>query len=402
MKRVAIFNTCISGSTGKIAVALHRTLLKKGYTSFFFYGRKDGETGTNYYTIGNRLSQLIHIAIARFLGLQGFGSFFATRRVLSFMTEQRIDTVIIVSPHGYYLNEKQLLKYIATNKIKTVYIMVDEYAFLGKCGYSTYCKNYLSGCHHCPKIRQYPKSFFVNGAPHIYKMKERAYKEIDRITFVGPAYTVSQAQKSPLLCGKQIEVVDEAINTDFYTPRNTQSLREKLGIKQDSIVLVCIAPYSNERKGCKYYVDLAKRFEGDPRFIFVHVGFDVPFEKVNIPSNYLPIGFITDQDELASYYSLGDLFVFLSISDTMPNTCLEALSAGTPLLCFNTSGMPYIADETVATFVEVADVNALEKVIENTNKKTTVDIKRCRDYALSRYDEKEYHEKIIEIVNRME
>ena len=74
----------------------------------------------------------------------------------------------------------------------------------------------------------------------------------------------------------------------------------------------------------------------------------------------------------------------------MPNTCLESLSAGTPLLCFQTSGMPYIADEATASFVEPRNVDELERVLLAVKKKTPETINTCRNYALTRYDNRNY------------
>ena len=228
-------------------------------------------------------------------------------------------------------------------------------------------------------------------------MKERAYKNIKSMVFVGPEYTVDRAKKSPLLRGKTIKVLDEAINTSFYLPRDNSDLINELGISSEKIVIICIAPYSLKRKGCHYFVELAKIFENDERYIFVHVGFDVSKELVKLPSNYLAIGFLKNQKKLAQFYSLGDLFVFPSVSDTMPNACLEALSCGTPLLCFDISGMPYIADESVATFVKARDVEKMAEIIQKTQKKTNEQIKKCRAYAIKRYDNQKYYRKLYEI-----
>lgn len=400
LKNVAILNTCIGGSTGKIAVGIHNYLIEKGVNSWFCYGREDGDIGSQYYKIDNKFDLYTHVVITRLFGLQGYGSTIATKRLIKFLDNQKVDTIFIISLHGYYLNEGKFYKYIIDKDINLIYIMIDEYAFLGKCGYSTFCKQYLSGCHYCPKVKAYPKSLLFNGAPIIYKMKSNAYKKINSCIFIGPRYTITRAKTSPLLSGKRLEELDEAVNTSFYTPRDTTKLKEKLKIKEEQIILVCVAPYSLERKGCKFFVELARRFENDNRYVFVHVGFDIDKKLVNLPSNYIPIRFVRNQNKLAEFYSLGDLFVFPSLSDTMPNACLEALSAGTRLLCFNISGMPYIADETVATFVEPKNIDEMVEVVKNISKKTTEQIQRCREYALLRYDNQKYFKKLVEVAER--
>lgn len=395
MKKAIVINTCIAGSTGKIARGLHKYLNENGVETFFAYGREDGLHDDNYYRIDSKIEFYVHVLIARFLGLPGYGSRFATRRLAKFISEQNIDTCFVISPHGYYLNEADFYHFLSTQDIRVVYVMIDEYAFLGRCGYSNQCEGYLTGCKKCNYISEYPRSFFFDNASRIYDMKKFAYENLKRVVFVGPKYTVIRAKISPLLENKKIEILDEAIDTSFYAPRSTYELRKELGIRDEQIVLLCVAPYSIERKGCKYFLQLAEQFVNDDKYVFVHVGFNV--DKISVPINYIKIGFLSDQEKLAQFYSLGDLFVFPSLLDTMPNACLEALSCGTPLLCFNVSGMPYIADSTVATFVEPKNVAAMKLVVESLTHKTPETISKCREYALSRYNNTEYFLKLKNI-----
>lgn len=400
MKNIAIFNTCISGSTGKIAVGLYETLKKNKYNVDFYYGREDGRVQENYHRIGNTLNKYLHAGLSKVTGLQGFGSILPTQRVIHKLEEKETDTVYIISPHGYYINERLLWKFIAREQINTIYLMIDEYAYLGNCGYSNDCSQYLQGCKNCPRTAN-PISRMVKGASLVYEMKRKAYQQCRDILFVGPQYTIERAKTSPLMLKQCMQILDEAIDTDFFRPRDVSALREKLGLTQNEIVCVCVAPYSYERKGCRYFVELAKRFENNENYRFVHVGFNVDRKSVDLPKNYIPIGFINDQEELAQYYSLGDLFVFPSLLDTMPNACLEALSSGTPLLLFNTSGMPYIADESVAAFAEAGNVDQMESIVKTILKKTEETRITCREYALKRYDNKKYYQRLIELGERV-
>ena len=398
MRVVAIINTCIGGSTGKIAVGLYRHLTGSGTVCHFCYGREDGPVHENYYHIGRRVHAVLHAAITRVFGLQGFGSVLPTRRLISYLRKNRVDTVFLLSPHGYYLNEPLFFRYLAEDGIRLIYLMIDEYPFTGKCTYCNGCTGYLTECRgRCPEKREYPKSLLFNGASALFRMKKAAYASLDSSVFVGPGYVVAQAKDSPLLQNKRLEVLDEAIDTAFYSPRDCAALREELGIRPEQKVLVCVAPYSLERKGCRYFVELARRFAGDPDYVFVHVGFDVESGTVSLPPNYIPVGFLRDQEKLAQYYSLGDLFVFPSLLDTMPNACLEALACGTPLLCFDVSGMPYIADESVAVFVEPRNVDQLEQAVRAAPRKTSETIEICHKYALSRYDSRLYYQKLSAI-----
>lgn len=401
MKNVAIINNGDKGSTGNIAKNLHHDLKEKGYNSYLCYGRGEIDKGGDKYRIDRDFELKYHAVMTRITGHQGFYSKRATSRLLSQFDKWNIDTVFVVCIHGYYINEERLYQFIADRDIRLVHIMIDEYAFTGKCAYRDGCERYLNGCGRCPHKKDYPSSIFLDGSISVFNTKKTAYSKLKNAVFVGPQFVVEQAQKSPLFQNIKTEILDEAIDMEVFCPRDINDLRNSLGISPNKKIIVSVVPYygeGNDRKGGRYFIELARRFDQDDRFIFVHVGYHNKNEE-KLPSNFIPVGFINDLNLLAKYFSLGDLFVFPSLLDTMPNACLDALSCGTPLLCFNSSGMPYIANDDVGTFVEPKDVNALAEVVKSTQKKTQQVIAKCRSYALTRYNCKDYNEKLIKIAN---
>lgn len=402
MERIAIVNTCDDGSTGKIAKGLKEHLDKQRYKRVLLcYGRGDNSLEDGIYRIDTKMDILFHAGMSRITGFQGRYSKRATQKLINLFEKNQIDTIYAVSLHGYYLNEEMFFDYIIKKGIKLIYIMIDEYPFLGKCGYCYDCTNYLSSCGDCPRLRAYPKSMFFDKTHEIFNMKYSYYGKFNDATFVGPLYTVESSKKSPLIKDNpniRLAVLDESIDVERNRPRDNSPILGELGIDNSKIILVCVAPSSNPRKGCKYYIEAAKRLEKDNRFVFVHIGF--VDEKNDLPSNYIPIGFVNDQEKLAQYYSMADLFVFPSIMDTMPNACLEALASGSPLLCFNTSGMPYIGDSNVMTLVDLKNVDQMIEVIKNTGKKNEDIISKCRNYALSRYDSRTYFSKLEDLGNK--
>lgn len=406
MKNVVILNNGDCGSTGNIAVNLHRELLRREYNSLFCYGRGKKSIDTNTYRIGSICSLRLHVFMTRISGLQGFYSIKATHKLLKMLKQRNVDTIYIVCIHGYYINERLLYQFIADNHIRLVHIMIDEYAYTGKCAYRNGCERYLYGCGHCPHKYEYPASKLFDGSRTVFSMKKVAYSKLDNAIFVGPEFVVKQAEKSPLFLDKlhkgvELSVLDEAIDTDIYYPRNTLRLKKELGISNEKIIVSCVVPYDgspNDRKGGRFFIELARIFEDDSRYVFIHVGYRNK-RKEDLPVNFMPIGFVSNQDLLAEYFSIGDLFVFPSLLDTMPNACLDSLACGTPLLAFNVSGMPYMANEEVGTFVEAGNVDAFAEIVNMSSKKTESIIRKCRDYALLRYDSRKYNEKLIKLGN---
>lgn len=395
-----ILNTCDWGSTGKIAKGLQQYLQSDGEKNIFCYGRGEKRDDEERFRFCTKMDVGVHYVDTKITGRLNASSKVATKRLIARLHKLGVKEIYIVNLHGHVLNEKMFLDYLIKDDIHVVYIMADESAFLGNCVYRAGCEEYLNECRNCKNIKGVAKFSCPNASKKAYQIKKSAYQQLKNITFVGPEFVILAAKTSPLLDGKRLEIVDEAIDVSINIPRDTASLRKELGIKENQIIIGCVAPFSYPRKGVRFLVEAARKIENDDRFVFVQVGYDVK-DKTGLPKNYIPIGYVSGQELLTKYYSLADLFVFPSLHDTMPNACLEALSCGSPLLCFNTSGMPYMADETVMTLVEAENVDQMVEVILHTKKKDEEIINRCRNYALKRFDNQKYFEKLVTIMNSM-
>lgn len=401
MNKTAIINTCDWGSTGKIAKGLQRYLKRIGVDALFCYGRGEKRHDEERFRFCSSPEVCLHALSTKLTGRLNGSSVLATRRLIRELRKRGVDSLYIINLHGHVINERILWDYLAKSNIHIVYVMADESAFLGNCTYRDNCENYKDDCSQCPRITGLAKLICPGASRKAFLMKKKAYEQLSNIFFVGPEFVIQSAKTSPLLTGKRMEIVDEAIDVDINTPRDVTALRKELGIKDDKIVIGCVAPASYPRKGVRYFIEAAKRMEGDDRLVFVQVGYDLN-DKSSLPGNYIPIGFVSDQKLLSYYYSLSDLFVFPSLQDTMPNACLDALACGSPLLCFNISGMPYIADDSVMTLVEARNVDQMVEIISATKKKTAGVIKKCREYALDRYDNKKYSERLVSIMNSID
>lgn len=396
MKNIAIINVVKDRSTGKIAKNLLDNLSQKGYEVVFFYGRGDKSDDERFFRIDTPFESYLHAFLARLTGLQGFFSYAATKRMLNQFKRMQIDTVILINPHAYYLNERLLYSFISKNNLRFVNIIPDEYAYLGKCAVKAPCDRYKTGCGKCPNIHRYPESWFFDTCSVIMQNKEKCYRGLNRSMFVGPGFVIDNLRKSYLGKFMPSTVLDEAIDIELYQPRDPTELRKRLGIRKEKIVILCIAP---PYKGVEYFKAVAMHYKNNEKYFFVHVGKDS--EEVEL-SNYKHICYVKENADLAVYYSMADLFLFPSLADTMSNACLESLSCGTPLLVFNISGMPYLLDETVGTMVEPKSIEQLIQVVSQTQKKTESVIKRCREYAEKRYDSRKYADKVTKILENIE
>lgn len=392
MKSSAIINTCDFGSTGKIANTLHKYLLTKGEKCIFCYGQGDTCDDNERFKFSGYMDMVGHKINNILTGSLCCASVLATNRLVKRLRALNVSEVYLLNLHGLYLNERILFDYLVKDNIKVVYIMADESAFLGNCFYRNGCEKFKNECKGCHLLKPWQKFIKPDASYKAYSIKRNAYKRLNAV-YVAPEFVILGAKESPLLEGCKTEIIDEAIDVTVNSPKDNSTLKKELGISDNKIVIGCVAPFTDPRKGVKFYLAAAKRLENDERFVFVQVGYNAP-TKEGLPKNYIPIGYINNQETLARYYSLADLFVFPSLADTMPNACLEALSCGSPLLCFDTSGMPYIGDETVMTIVEPENIEQMVKVILGTKQKSLETIQTCRNYAITRYDNHKYCEKL--------
>ena len=400
--RILIINTLIEGtSTAKIATGLYKKLKERGYDCLVLYGVGDESNNNDFVKIATNFDIRLGWIHNQMTGVHGALAPFPLKRVKRILDEFRPDIVQLFNLHHYYMDIYGLFDLLKKNNIPTVYSMLDEYPYLGYCCYAFECLQFKTGCQKCNYKRfrnEYPRNLFVNGVKKTIKLKEKAYENFPDLVFTGPKWVLERAKSSYLLKTKKMVEVDEFIDTEHvFVPKRTHVLKEELGL-QEKIIILNVAPSRDIRKGVKYYIELAKRVH-QREYVFLHIGYQGDTD--DLPNNFIPISYIKDQSLLAQYYAMADLFVCTSLADTMPNTCLDALACGTPVLGFNITGVPYVAEKPFGRYVEPGNVDALEKEILKTKSKDEKTINGCRNYALGRYSPDIFCDKLEQIYNQL-
>ena len=398
MKVLIINGSLHGGSTGKIASCMYEMLKSNGHQVRFLYGDfPEKADNDDQICVSTKTEQFIHKVYNCVTGYNSTFAPLAMSRIEKHIIEFRPDIIQLYNLHGYYLDIYKLFKLIKKYDIPTVYGMIDEHPYLGYCTYAYDCDQFKTGCKNCElKIKHGYMNFWVhNKGRQTFLKKQKAYNSIENIAYTGPEWVTLRARESALMHDKRLEIIDEFIDTEktFY-PRDTRALRQELGISEDKIVVLNVARSDDRRKGVDSYIECAKLCQ-DERYVFMNIGF--LGDRSVLPANYIPLDLEYNQDRLAQYYSLADILVCTSFADTMPNVCLDALACGTPVIGYDITGTPYVADEPLGRFVKAGDARALLKAIETDGKKSEETSKACREYALSRYSPQVYYDKSMKL-----
>lgn len=394
--RVLLINTTYNiGSTGKLIDSFFNYLLEKDVEVCALFGEGGDNPKIGKHNISSGFERRLCNMMGRLTGLNDCFSFFSTNKAIKIIDSFSPEVVFIGNVHGHYINFYSLYNHLRKRKIPIVKIMWDEYAMTGSCSFAFDCNKYTGECFKCPYRGEYPKSLIFDTSRLLQKIKRRSYKD-QNIVFVSVPYIVNRAKNSFLLGKYHIFELDEAVDQEnIYYPRECTKLRKELGISTEKKVILNVCNYPNNRKGGKYYLDLAKACLDMKDVVFIHVGF--MGDKKECPSNYIPIGYEKNQQKMAEYYSLSDLFVCTSLAETQPNTCLEALSCGTPICGFDISGVPTCAVEPFGEFVKFPDIEALRNIVSKTPIKNKESVMSIVNYARNRFSSDRYNSTLFSI-----
>ena len=397
MRILLIDVNCKHSSTGKIVYDLYTALNNDGHMAAICYGRGPKVNEPNIYRFSSPAEVYFHALMTRMTGLTGCYSYFATRELIRFIEKFEPDVVHIHELHAYFVNIAPLINYLKTKNIKTVWTFHCEFMYTGKCGHAYDCERWKAGCGNCPNIKEYPRSLFFDFTKRMFYKKKSLFADFENLIIVTPSKWLADRVKSSFLSGKDIRVINNGINTEeIFHPRAFEHLKTKHGITNEKIVLAVAPDIMNEKKGGRYVIELAKKMK-DKNIKFILIGVENLNEKFD--ENIIALGRITDQIELAEYYSMADVFVICSKGENFPTTCLEALACGTPVVGFDVGGTKETAPDGYGSFVPFFDIKALENIERQITEKTLFfkSKKECAAYGKEKYEMEKMTKKYLEL-----
>ena len=358
MKVLLIDVNCKSSSTGQIVYKLYSYLNSHGDEAAVCYGRGEKINEKNIFKFGLDWETYLHAFLTRITGFTGCYSYFSTKRLIDFIERFKPDVIHIHELHAYFVNIKQLLKYLAEKKIPVVHTLHCEFSYTGKCGHSVECEKWKTECGECPHLKDYPTSLWFDRTKSMYLEKKKWFSSLYKATYVAPSNWLYKRLQKSFVKDSDLMLIHNSIDTSIFKYKCDNDYRSEFGLPKDKKIVLAVAPgLMSENKGGKYLLALAKKM---PDIYFVLIGADeVPYSKDNVMS----LGKIYDKELLSRYYSLADVFVICSKNENFPTTCIEAVCCKNIVVGFDAGGAKEVAPGNLGRFVSYGDVDGLENEI---------------------------------------
>lgn len=380
MKVVQINSVCGQGSTGKICVDLSRRLAERGIENYIIYG-----IGKSEYPLGicvsNRPYIKFNILLTRVFGKHGFYSHIATRKMIKHLNCIKPDIIHLHNIHGHYLNVRMLFNHIKKHNIKVIWSLHDCWSFTGHCSHFDFvkCEKWKTGCHNCEQLREYPISLVFDRSRGTYKLKKKIFGGVKNMLIVPGSEWLGTKVRESFLNKYDCVVLNSGIDTQLFKPCESD-VKEKLGIV-DKKMLLAVSAQFGERKGYKYYIELANLLTDE--YVLVMVGVSEE-QKKELPKNVIGITRTENQNELVKLYSAAEMLINLTLEETFGMVNAEALACGTPVLTWHVGGCPEVIGDDCGIVTEAFDIKAIKEAIPRII--NTDYSERCRERAVTKYD----------------
>lgn len=177
------------------------------------------------------------------------------------------------------------------------------------------------------------------------RQKRQAYRKRNFLVVTPNQWLGRLARDSGIFpADTRFETVHYGIDTERFVSHDTSNLQNRLGIDDRRINLLFGAvDVDVPRKGLAVLLQSLHQLSQPERYrcLVFGNGDSVQRFQQELPESMevRQLGYLSTDEELCAAYSAADIFLLPSLEDNQPQTGLEALACGTPVVAFDTGGI---------------------------------------------------------------
>jgi glycosyltransferase involved in cell wall biosynthesis len=356
--RVSVFSAFVSGGAGHAALRVHQSLLRCGADSRIYVGPSEQSVRAGLFRLEG-IGEGVHPE-----PLPGHTIFSVDAPgIPSARLEEIIDQTDVFSLHwcARFLSLRNIAQLSRSEK-PVVMTIRDKNPLTGGCHVFHGCENWKRDCLPCPQL--------LSSGTHLPSATLEAKRELwnfDNITVVVLSeHTRAVVQESPLFRGCRVETIPNPIDTSTFKPYNREQARAEFELSCKKHVIAYLPSFDSSAKGSNQAVDalriLAQRLPADDCVLACATW---PGFSLDVPCEIRNVGYMTDKEKLARFYSAADVTLIPSMEETFSNTAAESVACGTPIVGFETGAIPEIAQGNRGYTVPLGDVEGLAEALAN-------------------------------------
>ncbi|WP_417536683.1 glycosyltransferase family 4 protein [Methylophaga sp.] len=236
--------------------------------------------------------------------------------------------------HLHWVNGMVAVRALKKIKKPVVWTLRDMWPLTGGCHYAMGCVRYKEGCGFCPQLGS-NKGWDISRFAAFNKKRSLP----NQMEVVGISDWISQtASDSFIFKGHRIHTISNNIDTQKFSPVLPELARSVLNLPSDKkVILVGAQILTDFYKGFHLFLESLDYLPRENLHV-VSFGNDAGNAIDNLGVEHTRLGFLRDPISLRLAYSAANVFVAPSIEEAFGKTLAEAMSCGTPVVCFNAAG----------------------------------------------------------------
>ena len=162
-------------STGRTCFEVEKYFNFQGDECYTAYGCGKKSDSEYAYKFESGFGYFFHNVLSRLTGLEGYFSYFGTKRLIRYIKKVKPNIIHLRNLHGHYLNIPLLFRYLGKTQTPVVISLHDCWIFTGKCTYPTRtgCDKWQNICNRCPAKREYPDSCIFDFSKKMFSDKKK-------------------------------------------------------------------------------------------------------------------------------------------------------------------------------------------------------------------------------------